>query len=210
MTKHPLVLCFLASPLLLSGAQAQGLLGERYLGLGVAYEDISNGDTSLDGWGVAAEVNIPQAEPTTPFSFDTNVGVHFLRYDGDGFDFEEFALEGVLRGYRRLGHGFSPFVGAGIGWWRWEVSDDFGFGRDSFFTLPMEIGFEYAIGSFSITPFYRYTWVLESRPQDFWSAGATAAFWFHRDWAVAATVTYNDWRGGTESIKGVAGLLMSY
>jgi opacity protein-like surface antigen len=205
------ILGLLASCVIVSGVSAQGQLGDRYFGGGVVYEKVRpDFSPSIDGWGAAAEINLPQAEPTTPFSVDTRLTAQFIRLTDSGYAFEELSFDGLVRAYQHVGQGFTPYVGLGLGWWRWEDSYDGDTERDHFFTLPAEIGLEYSMGPITLTPFYRYTWVLQSGSRDFWTLGASAAFRFYDGWAVAATVSHNDWGSGTESFKVVTGLQVAY
>jgi hypothetical protein len=204
------LLGILASGIALSGAHAQGLLGERYFGIGGSYEDVSFPGGSVDGWGFGAEVNMPIGDPYTEFGFDTNLAANYLRVSDRGWKLEEYGLEALFRGFMPLAQGWKPYAGLGLGWSRLKASYDGLSESDSTFAIPAEIGVEFQMGQFSLTPFYRYTWAIESGYDNFWTIGGRAAYWFGNGWGTALTVSHTDWGDGFDSLGVNLSVLFAY
>lgn len=184
-----ITLGLLASCLVVSGANAQGLIGERYIGFDGGIERLENG-ASDDGWGAGVELNFP-----APLGPEMQAGTD-LRLRGDYMDVFErdiWDAEAVLRAYMLPRQGFTPFIGAGFGWVDFDHVDSA--------YAPVEAGIQFGAGAFSIVPFYRYTFAFDSAVDDFWSAGATAVFWYPGGWGVTASVLYTDY----DDIAGAGG-----
>lgn len=177
------VLGCLTSGLMVTGANAQGLIGQPYFGVDGGWERLENGDSD-NGWGVGAELNAP-----IPMDPEARMGAE-LGFRGDYmdlFDRDIWRVEGLLRGYMTAHEGLTPYVGAGFGW---VDFDDV----DSTF-LPLEAGVEFALGpGFALQPFFRYSFAFDSAVDDFWSVGARGVYWLPAaGWGITASVTYTDY-----------------
>ncbi|MEX2381286.1 MAG: hypothetical protein WD490_02795 [Opitutales bacterium] len=178
-----ITLGLVASCLLASGLNAQGLLGERYLGINGGWERFENG-VEEDGWGAGVEVNapFPMADPRATYGSDLRLKGNYI----DVFDRDIIDVEGTLRAYMTSERGtFKPFLGAGFGWLDFDVVDTT--------YVPVEAGVELTAGQFSLIPFFRYTFALDSAVDDFWSAGATGVLWMAETWGITASVDYRNY-----------------
>lgn len=199
------ILALAASCLAVTGANAQGLIGQPYFGVDGGWERFDNG-TSDDGWGVGAELNAPFAlGPQAQFGTD-------LRFRGnykDVLDRDIWDVEALLRAHMLPMEGLTPYVGVGFGWVDFDPVDST--------YLPLEVGFEAMLGPMSILPYFRYSFAFDSAVGDFWTAGAQAVYWFPATgWGLTAAFDYTDYDdiGGLEGVdNGIGvrlGLVFSY
>lgn len=162
-------------------AAGQGLLGERYLSVDGGWERLENGDSD-DGWGAGATVNIPgPRDPMAAFGMDLAIEGNYM----DVFDRDIYDVDGVIRAYTMPGEaGIRAFVGAGFGWVDYDLDDTT--------YVPVEGGIELTVGRFSVLPYYRYIFALDSAFDDYWAAGANGVFWVDEIWGFTASFEYRD------------------
>lgn len=204
-----LFLTIFTSSLLVSAACAQGLIGLRYTELNGGYVRVSGFGESIDGWGAGASLNAPLTAGQE-FGVDFNGGLGYLRMTESGVRLDGYGLSGVFRGYARVRDDITPYAEAGLGWSRARVR---GFGSsatDSAFTLPLGVGIELLTGSFSLTPFFRYTIDLENNIGDTLALGAKAAYWFEPNWGVTLEAAYIDFDGDVDGHHIIGGLVYRF
>lgn len=209
-TKH-VILGLIASCLVASAANAQGLLGERYIGISGEYSRLSGFGGSVDGWGAGAEFNVPLTGPFARVGLDADLFAGYSRMREGEVKFDGYGVGGILRAFVGTDlPGLKPYIGTGAGF-NYSRVRVFGESEtDSTIAIPAEAGVEYAIGSFSIRPFYRYVWAVESGYEDFWTAGATAALWFSDAFGTALTLTHSDLDDGVRDRAAEVALLISF
>lgn len=174
----------LASIGIVPGVNAQSLLGERYFSLEGGWERIEN-DASDDGRGAGIELNAPIDEG---FHRDAFGGaVNFSADYMNVLDRDFFNLKAVIREYLlpEAGRPFSPFLGLGFGWVDFEETVST--------YLPLEAGVEFELGPVSLLPFFRYSVTFKDRVNNFWTAGAAAAYWLRGNWGIRASFAYTDY-----------------
>lgn len=177
----------LASGLLVSAASAQGLLGERYVGADIGYEDASPG--SQDGYGFGLEANLPLdfGGPQAAYGSDVNLDFDFIDFD----NVDIMSFDGVYRAYMPLEGGLNPLAGAGLGW----LDFDAGGGSTDTIYVPLELGLEWVNGPWSLTPLFRYSIAFDDNVNDFWSVGARVAYWFGNGWGATGSIDHTDYDG---------------
>lgn len=176
------IILVLAACRCLSGAHAQGLLGEHYFSVEGGWTRLENSDSD-DGWGVGFEVNVPLSSAFTSLSYGSAVNATFDYTDV--WDRDLLDARGVFREYLALepGRAFSPFLGAGFGW------ADFDPAETTY--IPAEAGFEFRLGPFDLISFYRYSFALDGGFDNFWAIGTNLVLWLPGDWGFRGSVTYS-------------------
>lgn len=189
-------------------AHAQGLLGHRYLEINAGYERFT-GD-SIDGQGAGGALNLPLRQEPGEFGWDLHAEIDYLRAKDSGVTLSATQIGASVRGFMPLDGGLKPFAGAGLNHVRLKA---YGFGEsesDSALYLPLDFGLEFATGSFSLTPFFRYSLALESDWDDSWAVGLGTAYWFDIGWGTTLTASHTDFDGGTEVLGVRLGLVFPF
>jgi hypothetical protein len=201
-----LLICLLAS-----GASAQGLLGERYMSVGVIYEDYDFDGYSVDGRGAGIRVNVPvPGIEGGPFGLDLRGGLSYFRMTEGWATLDAHGIFGSVRGHAEINAAVRPYLEAGLGWSRSRIS---GFGwwvSDSTLLVPLEFGVEVQAQGFSLAPFFGYTIAVESGYDDSWSIGVTAAYWFTPVVGAQVTFAHTDYDDNVESIGISVGVMFGF
>jgi hypothetical protein len=201
------ILGVLASTVVLTGASAQGLIGTNYSGINGGYEQVKVPGITLDGWGAGVEFNSPMPTQAGQFGFDFNLQGDYIRVTDSGITRTVIDTSGLLRGFTTTQGGFRPYLGSGLGWMRVRHTGE---STDDSFIVPVEAGVEIRAGQISVSPYFRYSWTLDSGWDDFWTVGGKGAYWLRRGWGVSVDVAYTDWDNNVESLGVRVGVLFVY
>ncbi len=161
----------------------RGLLGQRYVNLGYAYDDVHDSSTDLQALRFAFN------HPIVP-GFDVNLGYTGARSS-------EFAtmratqqsIDTNVVGYMS-GYGYGrPYLSAGAGW-LWLKT---GGAKANSFLYQFETGVEWpATRALSLTPFVRYIDAPSVHVSNHWSYGLKANYWLSSRWGVNASVALDN------------------
>jgi hypothetical protein len=207
-----LVLGVITSAVLLSGAHAQGLLGERYVEFYGAFARLDlPGLDDINGGGGGILLNAPiEGSYVGQIGVDAAFEAGYIRFSGQGVTMSTFGLEALVRGYAPVGFGLKPYIGSGLSWAWTSISAPGTRGRDDGFGLPLEIGVEFAHRALSATPYFRYIWALQSNQSDVWQVGAKGAYWFDRGFGLTLDVSHTDMGRDREILGVTAGIVLLY
>lgn len=171
-----------------AAGRGTGLLGQRFVDVGVGLQDIDNFSDHI--YSAGASVNTP----FLPSLADASFGYTYSR------------IKGVIRGnantfstglkfYAPL-QGVKPFVGANVGW-QWVSIRGFDTEDDGIWGATA--GVEIPVGAFTLTPRIVYSDDFEStrNSSQEWSYELEANYWFNASSAVYASVARSDGRSGS-------------
>lgn len=204
-----LTMGLMASSLMVSGVSAQGLLGERYFGIDAGYERLKAFGESEDGWGAGLEANMP-LQMNAPTDVDVVFTGDYGRVSEGGVTIEFTELKGLGRAIFELQPTVKLFGGAGLGWTRGKLSGPGFSDSDSTVVIPLEVGGEVAAGPVAILPYFVYNVALDSDWDDYWTLGATAAYWVNANWGLTFTVDHTDFDDGIERLRVRGGAVFAY
>jgi hypothetical protein len=171
-----------------TASRAQGLLGQRYVDVGVGVQDADQLSDHL--YSAAAAVNLP----LVPNVSDVGFNYTYSRFKGP-IRANGNAIGGNLRVYAPL-QGVKPFAGVNVGW-QWTAID--GFDDDDYGVWGATAGVEIPLGAFVITPRIVYSDDFESSlnsSQD-WTYEVEANYWFSTTSAAYVSVGKTDGRRGS-------------
>jgi hypothetical protein len=175
-------------------AQAEGLLGQRTLGVGASYVDAGN---NLDGYGFGLEYAQPLIAPVQDgFALDVRAGYGFVRVSDSPLRARAQTLSAELVGYAFATQPVRPFATVGLGyvWERYKLgslraTDDGAVGS-------VGVGVEWEVApAFTLTPSITYGYEFSSPYSKSWTSAIEAAYWITPEINLALGFDYTNVEG---------------
>jgi hypothetical protein len=172
-----------------ASGSSTGLLGQRYVELGLGKQNISHVSPNL--YSVGGGVNLP----LVPAMIDAGASYDYSWIHGARLSGHASTFGGYATWYTALS-GVKPFVSAGLGW---EWSTTRGFGSDNQGLWGLAAGVEVPVGALTLTPRISYGDDFEGsrNSSQQWTYAAEANYWINGQTGVFGSIGFTDVRASS-------------